>query len=346
MSSPPSAPSDGVPAWFWALLGATEVGQIEPQLRSLGLEMREGLPRGVDTESDTQAQTRDTFGYKWHRRETYESESGLAHMREWLIERYGPPEKFAFLQGAPEKPVVLDAGCGAGYSALELFGPILDRIRYVGADISTAVDVAKSRFGERGFGDAAFIQADIANLPIPAESVDAIFSEGVLHHTDSTKNALLALAPKLKPGGRFMFYVYRRKGPIREFTDDYIRDKLQSMAPEEAWKSLEPLSRLGQTLGALDIEVDVPENIDLLSIPAGKINLQRLFYWHVFKAFYRPDMDLDEMNHINFDWYAPINAHRQSAEEVRQWCDEAGMEIERERVEDAGITVIARKNGG
>lgn len=345
MSSPQSVPSDGLPAWFWALLGATEADQIEPRLRALGLEMRDGLPRGVDTESDTQAQTRDTFGYKWHRRETYESESGLAHMRAWLVERYGKPETFAFLQRATERPVVLDAGCGAGYSALELFSPIRDRIRYIGADISTAVDVARARFDERGFGDAAFIQADITDLPFPPASVDAIFSEGVLHHTDSTRNALLALAPKLKPGGRFMFYVYRRKGPIREFTDDYIRDKLQSMAPEEAWKSLEPLSRLGQALGDLDIDVDVPEDIDLLGIPAGKINLQRLFYWHVFKAFYRPDMDLDEMNHINFDWYAPINAHRQSPEEVRQWCEDAGMEIERERVEDAGITVIARKTG-
>ncbi len=345
MSSPPSGPFDGAPDWFWALLGAAEAGQIQSRLQALGLEMRDGLPRGIDTESDTQAQTRDTFGYKWHRRETYESESGLAHMRAWLIERYGQPEKFALLQGASEKPVVLDAGCGAGYSALELFSPIQDQIRYIGADISTAVDVARSRFAERGFGNAAFIQADITNLPLAAESVDAIFSEGVLHHTDSTKNALLALAPKLKPGGRFMFYVYRRKGPIREFTDDYIRDKLQSMEPEEAWKALEPLSRLGRALGELNIEVDVPEDIDLLEIPAGKINLQRLFYWHIFKAFYRPDMDLDEMNHINFDWYAPVNAHRQTADEVRQWCDEAGMEIERERVEDAGITVIARKLG-
>ena len=28
----------------------------------------------------------------------------------------------------------------------------------------------------------------------------------------------------LKPGGRILFYVYRKKGPIREFTDDYVRE--------------------------------------------------------------------------------------------------------------------------
>ncbi len=183
------------------------------------------------------------------------------------------------------------------------------------------------------------------NLPLPAQSVDLIFSEGVLHHTDSTERALKSLARLLKPGGRFLFYVYRKKGPIREFTDDYIRDKLQAMTPREAWDALIPLTKLGKTLGALDIEIDVPEKIDLLEIPAGRINLQRLFYWHVFKAFYRSDMSLDELNHINFDWYAPRNAHRQRPEEVRRWCRDAGLAIEREIVELAGITVIARKDG-
>ena len=182
----------------------------------------------------------------------------------------------------------------------------------------------------------------MTRTPLAPESVDVIFSEGVLHHTDSTRGALLSLAPLLKPGGRFMFYVYRRKGPIREFTDDYIRAKLQDMAPQEAWDALTPLTRLGQMLGELDIEVDVPEDIALLDIPAGPINLQRLFYWHVVKAYYRPG-EFDEMHHINYDWFAPVNAHRQSPEEVRAWCDEAGLEIERENVQEAGITIVARK---
>jgi len=87
----------------------------------------------------------------------------------------------------------------------------------------------------------------------------------------------------------------------------------------------------------------VPEPIDLLEIPAGKINLQRFFYWHVFKAYSRPEMSIEEMNHVNFDWYAPRNAHRQSLDEVRAWCAAVGLVIERERAEEAGITIVARK---
>jgi arsenite methyltransferase len=170
-----------------------------------------------------------------------------------------------------------------------------------------------------------------------------IFSEGVLHHTDSTETALKRLSDLLRPGGRFLFYVYRRKGPIREFTDDYVRERIGTLDPEDAWRAIMPITRLGQALGELDAEVDVEEPIELLGIPAGRINVQRLFYWHVLKAFYRPDLTLEEMNHINYDWFAPANAHRQSPEEVRRWCDEAGLQVERESVEPAGITIVARK---
>ena len=149
----------------------------------------------------------------------------------------------------------------------------------------------------------------------------------------------------LKPGGRFLFYVYARKGPLREFTDDYIRDKLQSMSPQQAWEAMEPLTRLGIALGELNSEIDIPEPIELLGIPAGRIDVQRLFYWHVAKMFYHPSLDFEAMNHINYDWYAPANAARQSPEEVRAWCAEAGLTIEREVIEPAGITVIAKKTG-
>lgn len=301
---------------------------------------KDGILRAPNVISDAQKQTEDVFGFKWHQRSTFESEAARTMMREWANTRYGNVSDW-FLAGA-DKPIVLDAGCGAAYTGLEYFRPVLDRIRYLGADISTAVEVARERMVTAG-ADAAFLQCDITQLPIAAGSLDAIFSEGVLHHTDSTEEAIKSLAPLLKDGGLFMFYVYRRKGPIREFVDDYVRDKMQHMTPKEGWEAMMPLTKLGKVLGDLNIEIDIPEDIDLLEIPAGKINLQRLFYWHIFKVFYRPEYSLDEMSHINFDWYAPRNAHRQSPEEVRDWCAQAGLAIEREQVEEAGITIVARK---
>ena len=96
-----------------------------------------------------------------------------------------------------------------------------------------------------------------------------------------------------------------------------MRDRLQGLEPEDAWAQLLPLTKLGKALGDLHVEVEVPEDVELLGIPAGRIDVQRLFYWHVSRPTTATSLDLEELNHINFDWYAPRNAHRQSPEEVR-----------------------------
>lgn len=331
--------------WLEETLGVDGLNEgTSLTLEGRPFEVRGGIVRAQSLVSNAQAQTSETFGFKWAKRDTFESEAMLGRMRAWLIERYGDVEHASWWVDHGDLPLVLDAGCGAGFSALELFGSRLNDIRYLGMDISTAADVAATRFGERGI-PGRFIQADIADPPLAEASVDVIFSEGVLHHTDSTERSLKRLTRLLVPRGRFLFYVYRKKGPIREFSDDYIRDMLQTMEPEQAWEALMPLTRLGKVLGDLQVEVNVPENIDLLGIPAGPIDLQRLFYWHVFKAYHHPEYDLEELNHINYDWYAPRNAHRQSIEEVREWCADAGLDIEREDVQEAGITIVARKRG-
>lgn len=332
------------PGWLFELLGVTDPDADDGALCIGGHDYVADGPilRAVREHSAAQSQTADAFGFKWNRRDTFESAASLERMRRWLGERYGEVADAPWWIDYGDGPVVLDAGCGAGMSVLELFGERLSRVRYLGVDVSPAVDVAASRFAERGLA-GAFVQADFVTFPIPDGSVDVAFSEGVLHHTDSTRGALERLARAVRPGGRVLFYVYRRKGPIREFTDDYIRDRLAEMSPDDAWKALEPLTKLGVALGELDVEVDVPVDVPLLGIPAGRHDVQRLFYWHVCKLFYHPDLNFDELNHINYDWYAPANAHRQTPEEVREWCVEAGLEIERERIEEAGITVIARR---
>jgi SAM-dependent methyltransferase len=330
-------------AWLADLLERSSLDEGATfSVRGQAFVVRNGIARSRLVLSPAQAQTRETFAFKWKRRETFESAASLARMRDWLLQRYGDVAHAPWLAEHGTRPLLIDAGCGAGMSALELLGPVLPSLRYLGVDASDAVDTARARFAERRVS-GEFMQADMTTLPFEEGSVDLILAEGALHHAPSTEGALNSLARLLKPGGRLLFYVYRRKGPVREFTDDYVRARLQTMTPDQAWNAMEPLTRLGVALGELEVEIDIPEAIDLLGIPAGRVNVQRLFYWHVAKTFYHPDLTFDEMNHVNFDWYAPAHAHRQSPQEVRRWCADAGLTIEREVVEDAGITVIARK---
>ncbi len=304
---------------------------------------KETLEKSKAAYSHEQAQTESTFGYKWKQREFYENEAIKVLQKEWLFERYCGGNAGLlkeWLKGG--KKIILDAGCGSGYSGMLFFGDVLKDNYYLGVDISTAVNVGKERFKEANLpGD--FLQSSLMDLPIPDNSIDMIFSEGVLHHTDNTEAALKYLSTKLKKGGRFLFYVYVKKAPIREFTDDYVRNKLASMNNEEAWDALMPLTKLGKALAELNIEIDVPEDIPILEIKKGKIDLQRFFYWNICKMWARPETNLDEMNIVNFDWFRPLNCHRHTKEEVIGYCKNAGLEIERIDVMESGITVVAKK---
>jgi SAM-dependent methyltransferase len=299
-----------------------------------------GIYRQKSVYSPTQEQTGKCFGFKWEKRDTYESNAMESASRKWLLERYVLPD--TSLDNLIKGKCILDAGCGSGYSASLLFAELLNCSRYLGVDISSAVDVAKERFTERGLrGD--FLQANILDLPEEIGNFDIVFSEGVLHHTDSTERAIKYLSTRLVIGGHFMFYVYNKKSPIREFSDDYVREKIAPLTDREAWKALEPLTKLGKLLGELNLELNISDPVDILGIPAGKINLQRLFYWHVFKAYYRPEFSLEEMNHINFDWYRPVNCHRQTPQQVKNWVESCGLDILNMDIQEAGMTVIAKK---
>ena len=89
---------------------------------------------------------------------------------------------------------------------------------------------------------------------------------------------------------------------------------------------------------------DVPEDIPILGIPAGRVNVQHLIYWYFCKVFFRPNLSIHGLNHINFEWYAPRNAHRQTPEQVRSWCQDANLRIEREHLQGSGITIVAKKH--
>lgn len=298
-----------------------------------------------DDLSVNQRQTQEAFGFKWKKRETYESESVQQEWKRWLFEKYfdGDASRLEKMLNENEtKKKILDAGCGSGGSSILLFGENINIHDYLGVDISDAVYVAEERFKDKGFS-ARFERCDLNSIPIHYGDFDIIFSEGVLHHTDSVAQAIAHLSRRLKKGGKFLFYVYAKKAPIREYTDDMIREALAPMSDEDAWKALESLTKLGKALGDLNVEIYINEDIPYLGISKGKYNLQRLFYYKICKAFYRPEYTLDEMNHINFDWFRPKNCFRHTPEEISDFCTKVGLRLERLKVEESGITVIATK---
>src|SRR2546428_2146841 len=177
--------------------------------------IRDAIPRFVQTQDEGQLQTESSFGYKWTKRDSFGSAGMQDELHTWFIRRYGFASAQEMRAFFAKRRRTLDAGCGAGFSTSAWMSDdwTVGDSEWIGADISAAIDVARERLG--GFQGTHFVQADVLRLPFRRESFDAIIAEGVLHHTPSTERAMKALVPLLAPGGELMFYVYRRKAPIR-----------------------------------------------------------------------------------------------------------------------------------
>jgi arsenite methyltransferase len=324
------------------LEGTTDDGRLVSQ-DGTAYPIVAGIPRFVLSQDDAQAQTREAFGFKWKKRDTYDSEEALASAAEWYVEKYGFESLGAWARHYDSFERILDAGCGSGFSSsIFLRSPEwTGRAEWVGVDISEAIDVAQERLSD--VLNTHYVQADVLSLPFADGAFDAIFSEGVLHHTPSTRAALFSVARVLASGGEAMFYVYKKKAPVREFTDDYIREQIASLTDEEAWDAMRPLTELGRVLAEAKATVELSKDVPLLGIKAGAHDVQRLLYWHFAKLFWNPRLSFEENVHVNFDWYRPRYAHRQTEEQVREWCAEAGLEIRRLHDSEAGYAVRAVK---
>jgi SAM-dependent methyltransferase len=171
-----------------------------------------GIPRFVSTEDAGQKQTANSFSYKWQRRDAWYTPEVIAACQPWIVQRYGFETVEAMRQFFGRQRRTLDAGCGSGFgSSLWIDSSWRGdrKSEWIGADISAAIDVAQHRLAH--IPGTHFVQADILQLPFGPETFDAIFSDGVLHHTPSTERALKSLGALLVPGGEFLFYVYRVK---------------------------------------------------------------------------------------------------------------------------------------
>lgn len=299
-----------------------------------------GVPAMVrpDQFAEGQKETVDSFSWKWQRATNYRS-STLGHYLQWYLDRYGFGTEAKLSEFLKGKQRILDAGTAHGRDA-EMYSRNTSGTVY-GLDISYGVRTAYKDLGKTP--NLNFVQGDLTRLPFPEGFFDFIGCDQVIHHTPSTRESLRHLVTRLAPGGHINFYVYKKKAPVREFCDDLIRSQTVHMSPEDCLKVSESITKFGKMLSDLKLTIDVPEDIPILGIKAGKQDLQRFIYWHMFKCYWNDTMDWDSNVITNFDWYHPLHAHRHTKEEVEQWCREEHLTIEHMDIQESGISVRARK---
>lgn len=282
-------------------------------------------------------QTIGSFAQKWaaHR---YYREHTRGFYTNWYLQRYGFGNLVGLRHVIGSSAFILDAGTGSGRDALN-FAEQSSATVYA---VDMARDALVTAQQEIGHPRIAFVHADVRRLPFRDEFFDFVNCDQVIHHTPVPRETFEHLRRKLKIGGQVCCYVYRRKAVLREFTDDFVRERIAHLPIDEALRVCEAITRLGRTLARLNQKIEIEEDIPVLGIRKGTVDMQRFFHWNVLKCFWNDEFDFFTNNIINFDWYHPRHCFRFEPDEFHAWFAD-GWEILAWDVQEAGISCRARK---
>lgn len=92
--------------------------------------------------------------------------------------------------------VILDVGCGSGYST-----SLLSETFHPSTLLAFDVMVEQVTLARKRGVDATFFVGDASSIGIPSEACDAVFIFGVLHHIPRWRDALAEVGRVLKKGG-------------------------------------------------------------------------------------------------------------------------------------------------
>jgi len=289
------------------------------------------------SQKNKKQQTLRSFHEKWAQnpelalKQTLDSESSF---QKWILDRNDFKDAEDAANQLKSYSRILDAGCGNG-RVTALLASLLPEAKIVGIDI---IDLDIPKNNTEQFPNVQFIYADLTEDLSHLGNFDYIYCQEVLHHTGNAKETFSNLVKILERNGKIAIYVYRKKAPVREFSDDFIREKISLMEYEDAMKACRQMAELGKRLTKLNTEVEV-EDMPLLGIVKGKYTIQRLIYHFFMKCYWNPELSEEENAVINYDWYHPQNCSRHTMQEVLGWFENEDLEITWQFEDLYGITV-------
>ncbi|QDQ15218.1 class I SAM-dependent methyltransferase [Streptomyces spectabilis] len=135
---------------------------------------------------------------------------------------------------------VLDAGCGTGRALPALRDAVGPSGTVLGVDLTPDMLEAAVRAGRQSCG--LLLLADVARLPVRAQTLDAVFGAGLIAHLPDPAENLRELARVVRPGGLLALFhpvgraaLAARQG--RQITPDDLRaeDNLRPLLAGSGW---------------------------------------------------------------------------------------------------------------
>lgn len=300
-------------------------GELEPDFSEFYQrhELDDNVENNVIARQKEQSKTNDTFSDKWRRFTEYGlSSDHQQFLFDWYQKKFGVENRDELANFYAQFNTILECGPGSGFHSKHMAETNPDATIFA-LDVSDAAFTTQRNTAH--LKNCNVVQADLNDAPFADNQFDFVVADGVLHHTPNTHEAVCSLYDHVKPGGKFFFYVYRKMGAARYFVDQHIRSEFKDLEPEDCYKACEPITDLGRELSKIDQTITLDKPVDVLGIPAGEHNIQRLFYYNFIKCFWNDAFDYETNNMVNFDWYHPHNAWQHTDEEVIGWVKDLGV---------------------
>ena len=148
------------------------------------------------------------------------------------------PERFEcildFVEfGSYDGRLVLEIGMGQGCDMAEFANA---GAHVIGMDLSLRnCLVAQKRLEVYGL-EGGVMNADAEAIPLPNDSVDDIYSFGVLHHTPDMRTGFREVERVLSPGGSLTMMLYRRNWSLWRFQCTYLGWLFLQTVKSDRWK--------------------------------------------------------------------------------------------------------------
>jgi ubiquinone/menaquinone biosynthesis C-methylase UbiE len=206
------------------------------------------------------------------------------HVRPWMN-----PYKFPWIMRRIEREAallkdrdLLEIGCGLGYDSLEF---LKRGVRVTATDLTPqAVALTSRHFQLEGVSAREVRVANVLALPFADGSFDAVWANGVLHHTGDTARALREIRRVLKPGGRAIISHFYRRGSWMYLISRLGRENIEFQEedpPVTQFYSDREVLGLFQQFQVIEM---VHEHYRAL--PVARRGLKASLYRHIFRPLY------------------------------------------------------------
>jgi len=194
----------------------------------------------------------------------------------WIMERI--EREAALLKGRH----LLEIGCGMGFDSLEF---LKRGVRVTATDLTTAaIELTRAHFSSAGVKAEDVRSENVLGLSFPDNTFDAVWANGVLHHTGDTAGAIREVRRVLKPGGRAIISHFYRRPSWMYWLSRFGRENIEHKEQDPPVTDFMTETQVLAMFDGFAIAEAVPEHYRAL--PVARRGLKAFLYTYGFRPLY------------------------------------------------------------